>query len=772
MPPEEGVVLYTAFHANLDFSAMPSVDVSLVVERCYWPLLELAGTGLPLGIEMPVRTLETLGELDPEWTKTLRAEVERGAVEVLGSGLAQVVAPLVPVEVNRANLSRGAERYAELLGAVPETWFVNEQTFSRGLVDLYVEAGARQLVMEWNNPASAQPALRGARTHPARLRARAGELGLLWNDSIVFQRVQQVVHGGRPMEDAHALFREIATRWPGGCLCAYGGDLEIFDYRPGQAPDAAGREMHRLGELFRRLAASYEFALPRAAAARFPGSGSVDPACAADPMPCKKQPRYNPTRWAVSGRDGLGMNTRCHALHRLHRAGLALGAPPEPWAERALVELWRSDFRTRATEEKVDAFSEGMGAERERAQRVLEESVPALPADADLLLVNPWETPWCDAPVSAELRFPRGRLRDAGFAALRADGARIEAWQLEGKEHYRDGSLRRANLVLDLSLDPGGVLALRALPRSETATSARAAPTSAFATPCVEACFNYERGGALRALRFPTLGGPAVVGTIDHGCFLDMAHSPDFYSGHVVAFGEEGQKVTDLQPVSVSPAAGRGAGVRVVADGDVRLCLEIRVPTPFGEWAKHWRLYRRAPRLDLRHDLRFPGLRLASLRLGTATLRPDAWCRETLRYATVQGGDAPEVFPLPKGAAIDQGRAINPSVSSSACLGATEGWSAIADGRRGLLIAADQALGAAVPMLTARDVDDVLFGRLEHSAAERDETRATFFRGVRSFAFAWLGFGAELEGARAIARRIAQGLPMRSAGGVGLARAL
>ena len=48
MPPERRLALFTAFHANLDFSAMPSVDVSLVVERCYWPLLEWARRGLAL----------------------------------------------------------------------------------------------------------------------------------------------------------------------------------------------------------------------------------------------------------------------------------------------------------------------------------------------------------------------------------------------------------------------------------------------------------------------------------------------------------------------------------------------------------------------------------------------------------------------------------------------------------------------------------------------------------------------------------------------------
>lgn len=41
-PVTAPILLYTVFHANLDFSALPDVDVPLVLERCYWPLLRFA----------------------------------------------------------------------------------------------------------------------------------------------------------------------------------------------------------------------------------------------------------------------------------------------------------------------------------------------------------------------------------------------------------------------------------------------------------------------------------------------------------------------------------------------------------------------------------------------------------------------------------------------------------------------------------------------------------------------------------------------------------
>ena len=38
-----------------------------------------------------------------------------------------------------------------ILGIIPKIVFVNEQTFSKSLVDLYYEVGYEALIMEWNN---------------------------------------------------------------------------------------------------------------------------------------------------------------------------------------------------------------------------------------------------------------------------------------------------------------------------------------------------------------------------------------------------------------------------------------------------------------------------------------------------------------------------------------------------------------------------------------------------------------------------------------------
>ncbi len=765
--------LFTVFHGNLDFSALPDRDLPLVISRCYWPLLVLAEEArLPLGIEMPARTLQRIADEDPHWLKAFRGLADRGLVEPVASGWAQVVGPLVPADVNRANLALGRRAYADLLGRVPGTWFVNEQTFSRGLAPLYAEAGAQALVMEWNNPASARPELRALRYRPARLRVPGGApLPLLWNDCIFFQKLQRTAHGVCPegeLLDAVGRARESEGA---RLLCVYGGDLEIFDYRPGHpGPEgaASGREMGRLAACLRSLAADprHRFLLPGEALRDLPPGPEVELASASQPIPCKKQPRYNPTRWAVSGRDGLGMNTQCFALRRELRAAVALRAQGRGRVAlseaRDLVELWGSDYRTRATEERIRDFHARSGAAQARVRAALEALAPALGEGADVVLRNTAGIPWRGQPLEIELRLAPGRFERARVLAEPARALPAGASQLEVSSRHRDGSVRCARLVLEPRLDPGEELALRLSPAREAAAPAPQSPARLL-TGAVEADFLLHRGGALGRLRFPALGPAPLVGTLPHGSFDTIEYTPDFYTGHAVAVTEAAMKVSDLAQV---------ASARVVDDGPVRTVVEFQTATPLGEWTKLYRLYRHHPRLDLVHVLRFHEARLQSLRLGTLTLLPDAFQADQLAYACVNGGREPEAFRLGPDAVLAQQAPVSPSVSATSCLGASEGWVALGDGRRGVAVIADRALAAAVPLLEHRRVDGRPFLRLHHTIAESDETRATFFRGVARAAFAILGCGADLREVRGAALAIERGLVYRTERGVGIARGL
>ena len=73
-----------------------------------------------------------------------------------------------------------------------------------------------------------------------------------------------------------------------------------------------------------------------------------------EPIPVKKQGKYNLTRWAVTGRDDLGVNTDCWRAYERLRDDPA--ADDDSWRE--LCYLWSSDFRTHITDKRWAAYRE------------------------------------------------------------------------------------------------------------------------------------------------------------------------------------------------------------------------------------------------------------------------------------------------------------------------------------------------------------------------------------------------------------------------------
>ena len=74
--------LYSFFHMNLAYSAIPVGKYHEVLEKCYWPLLELIeSSDVPLGIELPGYTLEEINKIDNSWVKKLQELISLGRCE-------------------------------------------------------------------------------------------------------------------------------------------------------------------------------------------------------------------------------------------------------------------------------------------------------------------------------------------------------------------------------------------------------------------------------------------------------------------------------------------------------------------------------------------------------------------------------------------------------------------------------------------------------------------------------------------------------------------
>ncbi|MEJ1968005.1 MAG: hypothetical protein WDN03_05085 [Rhizomicrobium sp.] len=360
--------LFALFHLNLAFSSIEEEQRGTVIARCYWPLLALAEAHGPIGIEATGYTLEQIALRDPAWIDKARTLLARGRIELVGSGYAQMIGPLVPARVTEANLALGNETYRRLLGVTPTLALVNEQAYAAGLVGLYLDAGYRALAMDWDNPGAAHPSWAAQTRYlpQCALGADGRTIGLLWTNTVAFQKMQRFVHRDIEIEsylDYVRGQRAAARR----ALCVYASDAEIFDFRPGRYKTEeknVGGEWARMEEGFARLTQEFELIAPSQVLAL---QDAVDAGqvlrleTAAMPVPVKKQRKYNLARWAVTGRDDLGVNAACE---RIYRGMVAGGADDAAWKE--LCWLWASDFRTHITDTRWAGFTARLEAAERR----------------------------------------------------------------------------------------------------------------------------------------------------------------------------------------------------------------------------------------------------------------------------------------------------------------------------------------------------------------------------------------------------------------------
>ncbi|NOY87394.1 MAG: glycoside hydrolase family 57 [Deltaproteobacteria bacterium] len=358
----EPLHLYTVFHLNLAYSSIEEDQRPEVIRNCYWPLLHLAKElGFPFGIEAAASTLETVAVIDPSWIGELKRLINEGPCEFVGSGYSQIIGPLVPAEVNTANLRIGNRVYRDLLGMQPGVALVNEQAYSAGMIQHYLDNGYQGIVMEWDNPSRFHPEWNPEwRYLPQIARGRRGEeIPLLWNKSIAFQKFQRYAHGEMEIDE---YLEYLVSHLSGDAraMSLYGNDVEIFDFRPGRFHTEAPiefNEWERIRLLFKTLMADDRFqsVSPWSVLEWMDHSGAgnrLSLESPESPVPVKKQGKYNITRWAVTGRDDLGVNTICWRIYEILKSSQQ--ASEEDWKE--LCYLWSSDFRTHISEKRWKDF--------------------------------------------------------------------------------------------------------------------------------------------------------------------------------------------------------------------------------------------------------------------------------------------------------------------------------------------------------------------------------------------------------------------------------
>ncbi|MDH1469604.1 glycoside hydrolase [Shewanella sp. GD03713] len=359
MPKGQSVALYTVFHLNLAFSSIEIEQHPNVIERCYWPLLKLAQNGIPLGIEMTAYTLEAVLQVDPSWINEFKQLIQQGMCEIIASGDSQIIGPLVPAKVNQANLRLGQDTYQNLLGVRPKIAYINEQAVSAGLLDVYIDQGFEAVVVEWDNPYSHNSNWPNTLLdRPQSLKATSGRtIKVIWNHAIAFQKFQRYVHGELTLEDYLNYLVKILK--PGMlAFPVYGSDAEVFDFRPGRYQTEADQvegEWQRIAILFNTLAEmnKYRWQLPEQILKFWQESDALTLTNAEHPVSVKKQAKYNISRWGLSGRNDLKLNSQCFA--KLTKLEQNPQSTEQDW--RSLCRMWASDLRTHLTAKRYQLLN-------------------------------------------------------------------------------------------------------------------------------------------------------------------------------------------------------------------------------------------------------------------------------------------------------------------------------------------------------------------------------------------------------------------------------
>ncbi len=353
---------YIVFHLNMAFSAIEEDERPKVIERCYWPILELAEK-FPIGIEATGYTLAAIAKFCPEWIEKLRGLIASGQAELVGSGAAQIIGPLVPSEVTRQNLRLGIQDYEQYVGCRPSIALVNEQAFSPGLLPLYKEAGFEAVMMDWSEAASHHPEWPSdLASRPQIVSAHGVEMPVIWSDAISFQKFQRYAHGELGPDE---YFEFLALQCEKGieALPLYTSDAEVFDYRPGRFKSEASLDSSVEFERIKALLTAIE----KSGLAKLAKPGDVlthistpelpiKIETAAAPVTVKKQRKYNILRWALTGQNDLLLNTYCWRLFEQ-----MLGQPAvndNEW--RHLLHCWASDFRTHITSRRWKKLQAGL----------------------------------------------------------------------------------------------------------------------------------------------------------------------------------------------------------------------------------------------------------------------------------------------------------------------------------------------------------------------------------------------------------------------------
>lgn len=346
------------FHLNIFYSSIKESKRPQVIKNCYWPILNIAEkNNIKIGIEISGHTLEVIKELDNYWIIKLRFLIKKNLIFIIGSGYSQIIGPLVPYKVNIYNYKIGNQIYKKILNQKLKTLLINEQTFSKSLIDIIKKNSYNSIIIDRDNLNLINNFQRFKTTN---IKGFSYKLKVIWNSFLHNQKFQKYIYDKLNLDQYLFFLKEQIIKKNQFALL-YGGDAEIFNFRPKITDHNKVSNLHKKHEwkkienLLILLNKNYNF-LSLAEILKNKYSDKkvlIDLTDAKFPCITKKQPKYNITRWALSGVNDFKINTYCYKIYdflikkKINKIN--------DW--KKLCYFWTSDFRTHITKERWKKFN-------------------------------------------------------------------------------------------------------------------------------------------------------------------------------------------------------------------------------------------------------------------------------------------------------------------------------------------------------------------------------------------------------------------------------
>ena len=724
--------LYSIFHGNLNYSSISPKIYDKIIDSCYWPILDIVKEyKFKSGIEFPLNTILQIEKIDPLFLEELKKLINKNKLEIICSSKEQVVFPLVPNDVNQVNLEIGKDELEKIFDKKIKTAFINEQLFSSSLTQLYLESGFENIITIWEWASKISILDNKEKFKPKFITSNLGNLNVIWNSYISYQKFQRYVNGEIEKREYFDYILKNKSENI-SCFPFYGSDMEIFGYKnPVLGLEGTGKEISRFREILEEIEKDeeLEFILPSEVPRKFKPDGEIDLKSAKFSILGKKQDKFTVTRWATCGRDNSKSNSLCYSA--LKKIRTIYGIDNDENKRKNLIselcDCWASDFRTHAVEEKYSKFNHIISVLNEKLDSIIEIKKESIKKEQgrDLVIFNPNQHDWNQLPMEINLRFDVRKIKNE-FDVF-CDNEKMIS-QIENKQQYKDGSLRSVKLVIQPFIKSKKSIILKLVER-DTNQDSVTTRISSISTKNVNLELLEKKGATISKLKFPQISENSLLGFLEHGTYEDTKLSPDFYSGHTVAFDRNTNKITDLSNAEI---------FSIETKSPIRKILFSEINLPIGHLKKIYYIYENEPRIDIKLIFDFKEFKPAYFRTGIMTFLPSAFNKDELSYTTHNGGEI--MNHKITGEGISQDESTDPRLTSNGCLGATEGMIDFGDNEKGVTIFTDKSEWYSVPMINYRDVDeDKFFFRISNSFAELDDTSMTWWKGRKEVKFSLLG---------------------------------